>query len=102
MKNFFSSTFMEEKSLSEVGIYHPIKLEYYKTMNEQKTTDEPKPKFGIKIVKKAYTGEGTKVEEEEVEGISDDEKEVEEILRKLERNQATPVILKDVMKDLMA
>lgn len=34
MRTFFSSTFIKKEALNEAGIYHPIKLEYYKIINE--------------------------------------------------------------------
>lgn len=99
MRTFFSSTFMEEKSLKEEGIYHPIKLEYYKIVKEE-TEENEELKFGIKIVKKEYTKTGMKEENEKVEHISNDEKEIEKILNTLEENQVTPVILEYVLKDM--
>lgn len=99
MRTFFSSTFMEEKQLKEEGIFHPIKLEYYKIVNEEIKEDE-KLKFGIKIVKKEYRKTGMKEENEKVQHVSNDEKEIEKILKALERNQVTPVVLKYVLKDM--
>lgn len=34
MRTFFSSTFIKKETLKEAGIEHPIKLEYYKIINE--------------------------------------------------------------------
>ena len=34
MRTFFGSTFIEKDKLEEAEIYHPIKLEYYKEINE--------------------------------------------------------------------
>ena len=99
MGTFFSSTFMEEKTLKEEGIYHPIKLEYYKMLDEE-TQENGKPKFGIKIVKKEYTKTGMKEENEKVEHVSNDEKEIEEILNTLKQNQVTPVVLEYILKDM--
>ena len=102
MKTFFSSTFIEEKALREVGIYHPIKLEYYKIENEKDLTDEKKLKFGIEVIKKIYKKEETKLEEKKVEEVTNDEKEIEKILEKLEKNGAVPVHLEDIIHDIMA
>ena len=35
MKTFFGGTFIEKEKLEEAGINHPIKLEYYKEINEE-------------------------------------------------------------------
>ena len=34
MRIFFNSTFIKQETLNEAGIIHPIKLEYYKIINE--------------------------------------------------------------------
>ena len=83
------------------GIYHPIKLEYYKITNELETVDKSKTKFGVEIVKKEYKKEGTKVENEEVQYVTNNEKEVEEVLRILEKGEATPINLKYIIEDIM-
>lgn len=93
MNTFFSSTFIKQEELEEAKIYHPIKLEYYKIANEGE-------KFGINIVKKEYRKEGTKVDNQKREYLSNDETEVEEILKTLERNEVTPMGLEDVINDL--
>ena len=45
MKTFFGGNFIKEEMLSEAGIYHPIKLEYYKRINEDEILKENKAKF---------------------------------------------------------
>lgn len=40
MKTFFGGNFIKEEMLSEAGIYHPIKLEYYKRINEDEILKE--------------------------------------------------------------
>lgn len=95
MKKFFSSTFVNEELLEEERIYHPIKLEYYKIVNEEEN------KFGVNVVKKEYKKEGLKVENQRISYISDNEKKIEEILNTLERNKVTPTGLEDVLNDLI-
>ena len=63
MKVFFNSTFMEQKSLNEAGICHPIKLEYYKIINEDDVTKREKAKFGINVVKTEYIEDNIKIED---------------------------------------
>lgn len=93
MNTFFSSTFIKQEALEEARIDYPIKLEYYK-MKEGK-------KFGIEIVKKEYKKEGTKVDNKQKENISEDEKEIEGILKTLERNEVTPTELDEILNDLV-
>ena len=35
LRTFFGSTFIEKDKLEEAEIYHPIKLEYYKRIDNQ-------------------------------------------------------------------
>ncbi len=88
MNTFFSSIFIKQETLEEARIDYPIKLEYYKMKEGEK--------FGIEIVKKEYKKEGTKVD-----NISEDEKEIEGILKTLERNEVTPMELDEILNDLV-
>ena len=45
MKTFFGSVFIEKEKLEEAGITHPIKLEYYKQINEDEINSYEKPKY---------------------------------------------------------
>ena len=94
MQIFFSSTFVKEETLEEARIHYPIKLEYYKITNEENS------KFGIKIIKKEYKKEGTKRNNKKIPYVSNDENEIEKILKTLERNEVTPSGLEDVLKEL--
>lgn len=99
VKTFFGSKFMEKEKLEEAGIYHPIKLEYYKMIHEDELINGKHPKFGIKVVKTEYLKEDTKVEEKEIKYISNDEKKVNEILGILKENEVTPVCVQDIICD---
>lgn len=99
MKIFFSSTFMKQEGLKEAGINHPIKLEYYKLINEDEITKKQKAKFGIHVVKTEYKKDNIKIEDKKLQYISSDEKTIEEILSMLKENEVTPVILEDVLND---
>lgn len=99
MRIFFSSTFIEKKSLKEAGIYHPIKLEYYKIINEDEMIKQKKAKFGIHIVKTEYKENGVTVENKKMQYISSDEKKIEEILDLLKENEVTPIAVEDVLSD---
>lgn len=99
MRTFFSSTFIKKEKLKEAGIYHPIKLEYYKLINKEERKNPEKLKFGINIVKKEYKKDGIKVENKKVQYISNDEKKIEKILRTLKENDVTPIAVEDVLND---
>ncbi len=99
MRTFFSSTFIKKETLKEAGIEHPIKLEYYKIINEDEMIKQEKAKFGINIVKTEYQKDKVKVENEKVQYLSNDEKKVEEILNILKENEVTPIGVNDVLND---
>ena len=52
-------------------------------------------------MKKEYKKEGTKVDNKQKENISEDEKEIEGILKTLERNEVTPTELDEILNDLV-
>ena len=99
MRVFFSSTFMEQEALNEVGISHPIKLEYYKIINEDEMIKQEKAKFGINVVKTEYIENNIKVEDKKIQYISNDEKRIEEFLNLLKENEVTPIAVEDVLND---
>lgn len=99
MKIFFNSTFINKEKLQEAGINYPIKLEYYKIINEDEITKKEKVKFGINIVKTEYKGIDTKVENKMIQYLSDDERKIEEILNLFKENEVTPITVEDILKD---
>lgn len=99
MRTFFSSTFIKKEKLKEAGIYHPIKLEYYKIINKEGRLKHREAKFGINIIKKEYRKDGIKVENKKVKYLSNDEKKVERILTTLKENDVTPIAVEDVLSD---
>ena len=96
MKTFFGGNFIKEEMLSEAGIYHPIKLEYYKRINEDEILKENKAKFGICIIKTEYK---TKEKALEKENTNIEEKRVNQVLNMLKENYVTPIGLEDVICD---
>ena len=99
MKIFFGSIFIEREKLKEAGINYPIKLEYYKIINEDEIVSTKKAKFGISIEKTENIGDDTKFEKEMMKNISNDEQTINEILIKLKENEVTPVCMKDIIYD---
>lgn len=99
MRTFFSSTFIKKETLKEAGIEYPIKLEYYKIINEDEMIKQEKAKFGINIVKTEYQKDTIKVENEKVQYLSNDEKKIEEILNILKENEVTPIGVNDILSD---
>lgn len=90
---------MEKEALKEAGIYYPIKLEYYKIINEDEMIKQEKAKFGIYVVKTEYINDDIKVENKKVQYVSNDEKKIEEILNLLKENEVTPITVEDILSD---
>ena len=91
MNIFFGGTFIRKEELEEAGIDYPIKLEYYKIINENELTKKDKSKYGIKVVK---------TEDETIKYLCSSEQKIDEILNILKNNEVTPIAIKDVISDI--
>ena len=94
MRVFYGGIYLEEKTLQEAGIEHPIKLEYYKTINSERKL------FGIDIIKTEYKTNNIVKEEKQIEHISNDESKIERMLNIFKSCAVTPVTAQDVLDDL--
>ena len=99
MKNFFGSIFINRDKLEEAGIKYPIKVEYYKITNETQKIKENELMYGIQMIKTEYK-EKIGIEQNKLEHITNDEKEIMQMLEKLKENEVTPVGLEDVIIEL--
>lgn len=97
MKRFFGGIFIEKEKLQKEGINHPIKLEYYKQINEK---INEKNKYGITIVKTEYTPENLKVETKDIKSITDDENKINKLLNTFKKNEVSTIHLEEIMVDL--
>ena len=99
MKKFFGGLFIETEILEKQGIYHPIKIEYYKTINPN-SYKEGKLKYGIEVIKTEYYANSVKVERNEMNSITDDENFISKILKILKKNKVTPTGMQDVVQEI--
>lgn len=99
MKNFFGSIFISRDKLAEAGINYPIKVEYYKIINEDKQIKPNKLMYGIQIIKTEYKDK-IGVEQDKIEEITNDEKEIDDMLSLVKDNEVTPVGLKEVVPEI--
>lgn len=99
MRIFFSSTFVKKETLNEARIDYPIKLEYYKIINEDEVVKQEKDKFGIDIVKTEYRKNDIKVENKKVQYLSSDERKINKILNLFKENEVTPITVEDILSD---
>lgn len=100
MKTFFGGKFIEREKLVEAGIDYPIKLEYYKKINEEEFVKKDKAKFGIEIVKTEYIPNNTTIENKEIKYLSNDEDKINKILNLFKENEVTPIGVEDILLDL--
>lgn len=98
MKKFFGSIFIGQEELEEAGIRYPIRLEYYKQINE--TNSNAKARYGINIIKTEYQKDKTKVENKYIKYITNDESTANKILDILKSNQVTPINFEEILTDL--
>ena len=95
MKTFFGGIFMNKEELRKEGILYPVKLEYYKIKDLKSRNDI----FGVEVTE--YIDDKIKVEKACIDKLTNDEKMENSILDILKRNEVTPVILGDVIEDLV-
>ena len=97
MKKFFGGMFIENEILRKEGIYHPVKLEYYKIINNENEDF----KYGAEIVKTEYFTNDVKIEKNAMEEITNDESTIDRILNTLKENTVTPAGMEDVIKEIL-
>ena len=99
MRTFFGGSFIDKEKLEEAGIKHPIKLEYYKQINED-DINSGKEKYGIQIIKTEYIPDNVKIETKNIKYVTNDELEEIRILNIFKVNQVTPINSEEVISDL--
>ncbi len=99
MKVFFGGGFIQKEDLEAAGIEYPVKLEYYKIINEECLKRQEKPRYGINVVKTEYINNIVKTEDEIIKHLSDNEKRIEEILEIFKEHKVTPITVQDVISD---
>lgn len=97
MKTFFDGVFISKEKLDEAGLEYPIKLEYYKTLEEENV----EAKFGIEVVKTEFFNGNVRVETKELKSITDNEEEQNRLLSILRNNEITPIGVDDVLQELL-
>lgn len=101
MKTFFGSAFIEQEKLKEVGINYPIKLEYYKQINEDVLNSKEKARYGIYMVMTEYIPNNYRVESKDIKYVTNDESEENRILNIFKESKVTIVNSEEVISDLL-
>jgi len=96
LKDFFGSIFINQEELKEAGIEYPIKVEYYKITNED---ERDKAIFGIQVIKTEYKDK-IGIEQNKIEHITNDEKQIDKMLERIKYNEVTPISLDDVIIEI--
>ena len=91
LSNFFGSIFINRDKLREAGINYPIKVEYYKVINELT--------YGIQVIKTEYR-EKIGVEQKRIENVTNNELEINNILSLIKQQEVTPIGLEDVIIEI--
>ena len=101
MKVFYGGIFIDKEALQKAGIEHPIKLEYYKMINEDEIVKHNKEIYGIYVIKTEYRKNDIFTEEKEMKHLSNDELEINRILNLFKEFAVTPIAAEDVAEDLL-
>lgn len=101
MKHFYAGTFINRDDLKSIGIEYPVKLEYYKTLQNNEERKSEELKYGIEVVKTSYISKNIKVENTKILEVAKDERIVNKILDTLKRNEVTPICAEYVIEDLL-
>lgn len=91
---------MNQEQLREEGKKYPIKIEYYKKINEDEFLKKEKAIYGIQVIKTEYMPENIKTEEKEIPYVTNDEQKVEKVLQILKNNEVTPICVEEIISDI--
>ncbi len=100
MKTFYGGTFINKETLDDAGIDYPIKLEYYKQINEDEINEKDKAKYGIVIIQTEYINGNINTKTKEIKYLTNDEIQEERILNTFKESQVTPINSEEVINDL--
>lgn len=101
MRVFFGCTFIEKEKLEEAGINYPIKLEYYRQINEDDLNSNEKTRYGIYMVMTEYIPNNFKVESKDIKYVTNNELEENRILDIFKESKVTLVNSEEVISDLL-
>ncbi len=97
-KKYYGDETVNLRELIEANRKGFIKLEYYETKT---VIQDQFIEYGIEVIKKEYINEQFIEEIQDVENITENEREIEEMISILKRNKVTPMGLEDTISDLV-
>ena len=101
MKHIYAGTFIKKNDLKSMGVNYPVKLEYYKTVQNTEQINNNEIVYGIEVVKTSYINENVEVENTQISEFTKDEMIVNTILDTLRENEVTPVCAEYIVEDLL-
>ena len=99
LRVFYGSNFLENEELQRQSFMHPIKVEYFKMINNKDLQD--RESYGIHIIKTQYIDDKIKTEEKEIKNLTNDEAKINKILDLFKKHTVTPIIAEDIVEDLL-
>ncbi len=97
MKSFFGGTYVGKDTLENNNIYYPVRLEYYKTEEVEKS----KSVYGIEVVKTEYKDNQVNVENKVIDKVTDEEETIDRILEKFKTGEITPAVSEEMLEELL-
>ena len=96
-KSFFGKAIIDSSDSDELNDNEKIELEYYETRNSARENER---KYGIEIIKKIEMDEKFNIESKILNNISNEEKEINNLLEILMLNKVTPISVDDIISDI--
>ena len=97
MKSFYGGTYIGKDALANNNIYHPIRLEYYKTVK----IENYQSVYGIEVVKTEYKDDKINVENKIINKVTHEESTINKILEKLKAGEITPAVTEEMVEELL-
>lgn len=94
MRTFFGDILINKQKTEDLKIKYPIKVEYYKTTNEENNT------YGIEIIKKEYKKRKINTEQKAIMNLTNDENKIEKLLNIFKENKVTIINAEDIIEDI--
>lgn len=97
LKTFFDCIFIDKDDPND-NIEYPIKLDYYKVIENQENV---KAKYGLEVVKTEFIEGEVNIESKRADNIATNENELEKILSILRNNEVTPFGMQDILDEIV-
>lgn len=97
IRKLYGNTIIRLDNLNFNDCTNEFKIEYYKIVNLEKTTEDNK--FGIEVLKRTMLENNEIIEKKEILNFLDTEEKADRLLNILQRNKVTPISVEDIVED---